>query len=205
MPKTGTPNNSKQELRLRILETAIGLFKVKGIKSVRMDDIARQLSISKRTLYEMYDNKEQLLYEGIVHENEMTNKKLNDFRKQAHNEMELVLMVLQMKLRELENVSPSFYSELNKYKSVKAFLQESFKENRSQSLSFFTRGVEKGFFREGLNYDILVKMSDAQMNYVMQNRMYEHYPLKDIFVTLVNTQLRGICTEKGLKILERKL
>ena len=53
------------ELRQLILETAMSEFKAKGIKRVRMDDIAHQLGISKRTLYEVFSNKEQLLLEGV--------------------------------------------------------------------------------------------------------------------------------------------
>ena len=47
-----------------LLKTAMQLFTQKGIRAVRMDDVASELSISKRTLYEIYENKELLLYES---------------------------------------------------------------------------------------------------------------------------------------------
>ena len=57
MRKNGHPTNYRQELRDKILRTAIRLFKQHGVKSVKMDDISNALAISKRTLYEIYDNK----------------------------------------------------------------------------------------------------------------------------------------------------
>lgn len=67
MHKNGNNNSSqyRNELKFRIIRTAMPLFKQKGIKAVRMDDIANILSISKRTLYEIYNNKEDLLLEGV--------------------------------------------------------------------------------------------------------------------------------------------
>ena len=59
------PGNYRQELRQRILAAAMMAFRQKGVRAVRMDDIASQLSISKRTLYEIYSNKELLLYECV--------------------------------------------------------------------------------------------------------------------------------------------
>ena len=46
----------------RIIEQAMQMFVTQGIKSVRMDDIAQQLGVSKRTLYELFGDKEGLLY-----------------------------------------------------------------------------------------------------------------------------------------------
>ena len=65
MRKNSHPTNYRQELRDKILRTAIRLFKQHGVKSVKMDDISNALAISKRTLYEIYDNKEELLLAGV--------------------------------------------------------------------------------------------------------------------------------------------
>ena len=51
----------KQELRERIVETAMRAFSMQGIRAVKMDDVAKMLGISKRTLYELYENKEYLI------------------------------------------------------------------------------------------------------------------------------------------------
>ena len=57
MPTQVSLSTYRQELKVRILQTAMREFKQKGIRDVRMDDIAGILGISKRTLYEIYENK----------------------------------------------------------------------------------------------------------------------------------------------------
>ena len=56
----------RKELKGKILKTAMEQFLLHGIKKIKMDDIAKLLGISKRTLYEIYQDKEQLLYEGLL-------------------------------------------------------------------------------------------------------------------------------------------
>ena len=68
MPTQVSLSTYRQELKVRILQTAMREFKQKGIRDVRMDDIAGILGISKRTLYEIYENKEELLLAGLHEE-----------------------------------------------------------------------------------------------------------------------------------------
>jgi len=65
MQETKEISAYKQGLKGKILEMAMKAFGEKGIRAVKMDDVAVYLGISKRTLYELYDNKEQLLFEGV--------------------------------------------------------------------------------------------------------------------------------------------
>ena len=73
MQKTNITTSYREDLHERIPMAAIRLFQQKGVKAVRMDDIANHLQISKRTLYEIYDNKEDLLLEGIKRTEEIYN------------------------------------------------------------------------------------------------------------------------------------
>ena len=72
MQKQNTHSTYRKELKSRILHTSMHEFKQKGIRSVRMDDIANSLGISKRTLYEIYANKEELLLAGIIEEENLS-------------------------------------------------------------------------------------------------------------------------------------
>ena len=65
MSDSGNISAYRQQLRERIIETSMRAFAAHGIRAVKMDDIARLLGISKRTLYELYENKETVLCEGI--------------------------------------------------------------------------------------------------------------------------------------------
>ncbi len=193
---------SRCDLQHRVVEKAMSLFKERGIKAVKMDDIAASLSISKRTLYELYENKEQLLLEGISLQISSNHSNLEHFAQTASNEMEIVIYVIKRKLEELGSVNPLFFSDLNKYDHALRFLQQSREQNRKQTMLFINKGIEHGYFMSDLNYDIISKISDGVINHVVETKLYEQYPLRDLFVNYVFVQIRGLCTEKGISMLD---
>ena len=65
MQETRHLSTYKEGLKLQILQSAMALFTQHGVRAVKMDDVASSLAISKRTLYELYETKELLLYEGM--------------------------------------------------------------------------------------------------------------------------------------------
>lgn len=199
--KNITPTIYRQELKGKILVTAMSLFKREGIKRVKMDDIAQALSISKRTLYETYENKEQLLCEGVIYEHQLRQEQLRQLTEQAENEIEVVMEFIRQEIVLLGGVNPLFFSELAKYKRVVELLNEEHEQKRLHSMEFVKRGVEKGYFRSDINYDIVTKMSDAVVQHVMMTRMYEEYPLSEVFRNHVDILFRGICTDKGIAAL----
>lgn len=199
--KNITPTIYRQELKGKILVTAMSLFKREGIKRVKMDDIAQAQSISKRTLYETYENKEQLLCEGVIYEHQLRQEQLRQFTEQAENEIEVVMEFIRQEIVLLGGVNPLFFSELAKYERVVELLNEEHEQKRLHSMEFVKRGVEKGYFRSDINYDIVTKMSDAVVQHVMMTKMYEEYPLSEIFRNHVDILFRGICTDKGIAAL----
>ena len=199
--KNITPTIYRQELKGKILVTAMSLFKREGIKRVKMDDIAQALSISKRTLYETYENKEQLLCEGVIYEHQLRQEQLRQFTEQAENEIEVVMEFIRQEIVLLGGINPLFFSELAKYERVVELLNEEHEQKRLHSMEFVKRGVAQGYFRSDINYDIVTKMSDAVVQHVMMTRMYEEYPLSEIFRNHVDILFRGICTDKGIAAL----
>ncbi|MBR1402113.1 MAG: TetR/AcrR family transcriptional regulator [Prevotella sp.] len=202
MHKNNSNTTSRNDLQQRVLDKAMSLFKQNGIKAVKMDDIASAMSMSKRTLYELYENKEQLLYEGISRDISIEHKELEKYSRSASNEMEIVIFVFKRKLKELGTVNPLFFSDLHKYERVLTLLQQSSEQNRKRSVEFINKGVEHGYFIPALDYEIVSKMGDGVMNHVVQKKLYEQYPLRDLFVNCVYVQVRGVCTEKGRQMLD---
>ena len=84
------------ELRERIIDTALNSFATHGIKSITMDDIAAALGISKRTLYEVFADKESLLKECILHKQAERDKYLQAIYEQSNNVLEVILAVFQL-------------------------------------------------------------------------------------------------------------
>lgn len=192
----------KLELRDKIPEVAMKLFAEQGIKNVRMDDVAHQMGISKRTIYELYENKEDLLYEVLVKRFKTREETMEVTARRCNNVMEILLEVYRLKIDEFKSTNPLFFSELIKYPNVLEFLTEQNKKVRSKSLSFIQRGIEEGYFRSGINYELAAMIFDAMGHYVMENELYSRFTIEEIFRSFIFVSLRGICTDKGTKALE---
>lgn len=193
----------KLELRNRILKAAMTEFLHKGVKSVKMDDIANTLAISKRTLYEIYSNKEELLLEAVrIHEQEFNDHMLQYSLDKKHNVMDIIIEFYKKKLLSIADVSPLFLVELRNYKQVVEYLERMNAERHNNALLFFRRGVKEGFFRSDLNFDIILKTSSATANYAMETQMYKNYSITAIMHNTIFLYLRGICTTKGIKVLD---
>lgn len=195
----------RQGLKGKILDTAMTLFAKKGIKAVKMDDIARTLNISKRTMYELYDNKEVLLFEGIKSYNQRREKEMSEFVKGNTNVMDIILNVYKVKVEEFRFTSPSFYDDIEKYPKVMAYLEKSREENRKELTAFLDKGVKEGYFREDIHYDLVTILFDSIGQLFLQKRLYAHFSIESVLNNIMFISLRGICTIKGIEVLDKFL
>ena len=142
----------KKGLREVILKTAMKAFAEKGIRAVKMDDIAETLAISKRTMYEIYATKEELLYEGVKMSRESSKQKYMELS-MGNDVMAILLTAYQMRLEEANSTNPLFYDDLVKYPRVLRYLNRERKNIREKMMQFFERGAKEGYFRHDINYD----------------------------------------------------
>lgn len=206
MQKPSTISEYKQELRHKILETATREFKSRGVKSVKMDDIANILSISKRTMYELYDNKEQLLMEALRQEHARFDAQLKAFIDDGDRHViDIILQFYRLKMRSLSGVTPNYYTEVQRYPELIAVIEQVRQKRRQDSLMYFKKGVEEGYLRPDANYEILSKVADGMLSYIMQVQLYRQYDLKEIFRNVIIFFLRGVCAPKGIRELERRM
>ncbi len=196
--------NSKYKMSLKdkILEVAMKNFALHGIRAVKMDDIASQLGISKRTLYEIYFNKEELLYEGVIKYESEKQKSFSDFAGQATNVMEILKEFYRRKTQELSIINPAFFADMRKYPKVVAYLENQHKNINDQQTKFFKRGISEGYFRREINYEILRFTLEAIGDSLADHEILKKYPVNEIFSNIFFVTLRGMCTQKGIAALE---
>ena len=203
MQETKSISPYKQELKVRILTVAMKAFAERGIRAVKMDDVASELGISKRTLYEIYENKELLLYEGVTHYYQLKEDELKCKTADCRNVMEILLTVYRTKVEEFRQTNQLFYDDLVKYPKVQHFLLQQNQAMRHKSMKFLERGIAEGYFRKDLNCELAARMFDALGKYVVMDNLYQEYSIEEIFVNLVFVSMRGLCTEKGIKALDK--
>ena len=195
-------NSYRQNLKVKIVATATSMFHKHGIKSVKMDDIANALSISKRTLYEIYDNKEDLLYEVVcTHELESRNR-MKQLNESGANVMDILIGYLKDSLVELGKIEPIFLEEIRKYPNVMMQLKQTKEMRRKEAIAFFKRGVDEGYFLENVNFEILRTLSDLAMSGAMSSSLAKKYDIKELFHTFTFLFIRSIGTLKGIKVLD---
>lgn len=201
-PKAMTPY--RESLKERIITSAMHSFAQKGIKAVKMDDIAAELSVSKRTLYELYSDKENLLFEGVRKYHAQKQKEVDELIRNGDNVMSIILDIYLLKLKELSVTSPLFYRDLTKYPQILAYMRKDKEKNRDRYLEFMQRGVAEGYFRKEVNYDLISYLFDAVGSYMMEH-LFEKYRFEELFVNMIFVPLRGFCTNKGVLVLDHFL
>jgi hypothetical protein len=89
-----------------------------------------------------------------------------------------------------------------RYPMLQTFLVEQNNHMRDNSLQFMQRGIQEGYFRKDVNYEIAGLLFDAMGLYIMEKELYRKYSIEDIFRNIVFVSLRGMCTEKGIEAID---
>ena len=118
-----------------------------------MDDIAAGLSISKRTLYELFHDKEDLLLDVMKLHREEMQEYMTQVASKAENVLEVLLKFFQRSAQDFQNTNRKFFEDIEKYPKVMRYIDESRKENLDSAMEFYRKGVEqvRGIKRNAIN------------------------------------------------------
>ena len=205
MHNTTTETTYRQELKERILVAALNLFHKHGIKRVKMDDIANVLKISKRTLYEIYSNKEELLFEVIRLDKKKEGQAMAEIDKSGQNVINIIIEVCRFCIEKMGKINPLFFEELHMYPELLAYVRKLHKEYESDAHSFIQRGVKEGLFLPNINYEIIRILTVASQNAIMNQFLYKKYDVEELGYAAILFFVRGYCTLEGIKLLDKEL
>lgn len=194
--------DSRAELRERILEMAGGAFRELGIKGLKMDDLAAQMGISKRTLYEVFGDKESLLV-ACIHRNRAVGEQfMQEIVNTSQNVLEVILRGYRRSVDLSRNTNPKFIEELVKYPKAYEALMSRHHDDACRTVAFMEQGVEQGLFRSDVNFPIFHELIRCWMDMMLNTDILRKYPFLDVYESIILTSLRGISTEKGIKLLD---
>ena len=203
MQNTSNETVYRQQLKGRILQIATALFHQHGIKQVKMDDIANDLRISKRTLYEVYENKEDLLFEVLQQHDSAERQQLLEFDRPGTNVINIILEIYRVRTAEFITVNPLFFEDLQKYPNLLTYVRKLHDEKEAEIVAFIERGKNEGLFLENVNYGIVRELTFASEQFVMNNFLFKRYDITELSRIMIMLFVRGICTEKGIKLLDQ--
>jgi len=192
--------------RQRIIEAASALFAKSGIKRLTMDDLAKHIGISKRTIYEYFKNKEELLVACI---NDYTFGS-GDFTQKvllgADNMVEAMLLMIQMDAKQASHQQVSLIEDVRKYYPL-VYKEHLLRLNADRSIYFeqiIHLGMKEGVFRKNQKLEMIVHFFNSRaVDISYDNRFTGKLSHHEIFENIAVTFLRGICTAKGLEILDK--
>ena len=188
------------------METALKAFTQQGIRAVKMDAIASELSISKRTLYEIYEDKEHLLFETIKNYDERKRQTLTEYAQQDnHHVIDIILEAYRLKLKEIRSVNPLFYTDILKYPKLAQYIKNNNERARDRYTAFMQRGVDEGYLRPDVNYQMIPYMMEAISQYILTSKLLDKYSFEEMFTNYFLVSLRGLCTQRGFKVIDEAM
>jgi AcrR family transcriptional regulator len=205
MIKKGKDNKLHKGVREKIIARAAELFTQRGVRDVTMDEISSSLSISKRTLYEIFEDKEVLLVECIRKHQEKVDKEINATIKNSNNVLEVILKGYGKSIEELHGINFRFFQDINRYPKAATVFAEKHDRDVRGSVLFFREGVEQGIFRDDINFEIFIILFHKQFDMLIKEDDWRNYCFFDLYEFIIFTFLRGISTVKGLDIIEKFL
>lgn len=192
------------ELKERIIEEASELFFHNGIRSITMSDIASHLGISKRTLYEVFKDKEELLEACIKGNIEKADLEMKVLLEESENVIDIMMRIYAKNLNDIHSINKSVVHDLKKYHpNIYKIITCKQKDNTNAFFPLFEKGVEQGLLRDDINFEILMWTLKAQFRVLMEGDMPENkYPISDFVLAIILNFTRGIATPKGNELID---
>lgn len=196
------PRNHKN-IRYEIIREADKRFRKYGIKAVTMDDIARGIGISKRTLYETYPNKEVVLMGVLTNIMEERDDLLQEVMSKTDNVMDILCEVLRLQIEFSAATHSAFFSDMAKYPTIEKMLAELNISQREKAYNFYMKGVAQGYFRRDIDYKIFNRITTGIMRMLRSTNEFNDLSFQQLFVNCHSVIIRGVCTKKGIERFER--
>lgn len=197
------------ETRHKLLKGAEELFMRYGVRSITMDEIARHLSISKKTLYQYFADKDDIVASVTeTHLNREREEYLANTSTARNAVEELVNLSLCMK-ENLKGMNPSLLFDLQKYHHKAWRIWTEFKNVfiRNSVINNLKRGIEQGLYRNDIDPEILavVRIESVQLGFDEQLFPRDRYNLTQVQTAILEHFVHGLLTDKGRKLYQKYL
>jgi AcrR family transcriptional regulator len=196
------------QLLLKILEGSENLFSRYGIKSITMDDVARELGISKKTLYQFVNDKNDLVektLEFYLQRHRHTCEVLTEDNK---NPIDAMLAIGDFFCQQLKDTSPALMFDLRKYHSgafhkLGDYKQACISEQLEKNME---RGIKEGFYRPDVDTKIIPRLYMVMADAVLESPYFprDKFKFEDVVKSMLTYHICGIATPKGIEYLNKQ-
>ena len=197
------------EKRLEIIERASAVYMKFGIKSVTMDDLSRELGVSKKTIYKYFSDKNNLVKSIIEMKVEMDTAICINCSQQSENAIEELISVSKFVLEHFGNINPTVFYDLQKhYKDAWKILEDHkwhFVLNMIKTN--IERGIKEGVYRDDLHVGVIARLYVASIENIMNSEIFPwpEFKFQEVFSEMIRLHLNGIANEAGIKYLKQTM
>jgi len=192
------------DILTKILGASVELFGQYGFKTITMDDIARRAGISKKTLYQHFANKDEIVKESVLwHKNHMfgqCQQQMDD----AENAVDAMVKIMNIIDHSLTRINPIALFELQRYypDGYATFREGLLKQDAEAVKENLLRGIAEGYYREDMNVDIIAKFHIEKSLLLLQPNMMvaDRGNIREVNQEIMELFLFGIMTPKGEKL-----
>lgn len=194
--------------KLEILEKATAIFLRFGIKSVTMDDMSRELGMSKKTLYTYFKDKNDLVVQIIKVKTEFDRVNCTCIIDEAENAIDAMFRVNKFVSTMMKNIHPSVFYDLKKFhpEAMALLHQHKWHFVKETILQNIKRGKDEGMYRAEIHEEVLAIVYVGATDLISNGEAFASMDLTSdqIFYEIMKFQLHGMVTQKGLEyLLER--
>lgn len=189
-----------------ILETATRLFMEHGVKTVTINRIVTELHTSKRTIYSHFDDKTELLKACLKAYNIQIKTENEELIEQSADAIEAMGHIHQRIVRRMYQLNPNFYTDIKFY--YPGLLKQTYRESgmhaHRQLLQLAEWGIKDGIFHSDMDLEVVGKTVFALIKLLNNNKQFplSKYSKERLTFSIMVPYMRGLCTDKGMKLLE---
>jgi AcrR family transcriptional regulator len=199
--------NNGIDMRGRILQAAAELFFSYGIRSITMDDIARHLSISKKTIYQFFEDKDQIVHMLCRLDCDQNLHMMRQISENSKDAIDEIMQSMEFLATVLSRLNPNLIYDLQKFHPAAWSEFQNFREQnlRGGVEKNLRRGIRQKFYRPEINLRILSQLRIEEVVLGMNPIIYPpaQYNLREVELELLEHFLYGILTLEGLKALNQ--
>ncbi|MFK8056366.1 MAG: TetR/AcrR family transcriptional regulator [Saprospiraceae bacterium] len=188
-----------------IIETATKLFMQNGVKAITIDRIVKELHTSKRTIYSHFEDKDTLLKACLDVYNAKVRSENEEVIRSADDVIEAMGHMHQKIVHRSLQINPNFFSDIVHY--YPRLLQESYERNgnyaHQQLINLASAGIKDGIFQEDMDVEVVGKTVLKLLKLLKDNELFPatEFSKERLTFGIMVPYLRGLCTEKGIRLL----
>ncbi len=195
------------KVQQQILKGAEELFFRYGLKSITMDDIAKYLGMSKRTIYENYPTKDSIVSALLTVQREKSINDIDTYRKKSKDAVEEIFMTMQQIKGMANMMNPRLLFELKKFHSKVWQEFQDFKQHVILQCvtDNIKRGIKQGVYRKDIDVDALSRLRVEQLELAWNPEIFppSRYDITKIQLSFLDHFMHGIANTKGHQLIEK--